>query len=85
MNNMGEQSKNNLSGMKEIAAYVRRSHDTTLKMIRVEGLPAKKILGNWVSSTEQLDAWIKAKTRGGQKSRQAEKRPVSNQKATVSA
>ncbi len=85
VNIMSTGNEKNLVGMKEIAAYVRRSHDTTLKMIRVEGLPAKKILGNWVSSTEQLDAWIKAKTRGGQKSRQAEKRPVSNQKATVSA
>lgn len=49
MNNMGEQSKNNLSGMKEIAVSVRRSEDTTLKMIRVEGLPASKIF--WASGS----------------------------------
>ncbi len=85
MNNMGEQSKNNLSGMKEIAAYVRRSEDTTLKMIRVEGLPASKILGVWVSSKDLLDAWIRDKARGGPKSRQAEKSPVKPQRRAVNA
>lgn len=80
MNNMGEQNKNNLSGMKEIAAYVRRSEDTALKMIRVEGLPASKILGVWVSSKDLLDAWIRDKAASGPKSRQAEKRPAKTQR-----
>lgn len=48
-----------LSGMKQIASYVRRSEATTLKMIQLEGLPARKILGTWESDKTLIDEWRK--------------------------
>lgn len=82
---MSTENEKHLHGMKEISGYLRRSDETVLKMIRTRALPAKKILGNWVSSKEQLDEWVKASTRGDEKTCQAEKKPVSAKRAPVSA
>lgn len=46
-----------LSGMKEIADYMRRSESTVLALIRDFDFPAKKIGGVWESDTELADAW----------------------------
>lgn len=80
VNSMDSQNKGNLNGMKEIADYVGRSHETVLKMIRVAGLPAKKIVGSWVSSRSLIDAWIQEQALGGPKTCQAEKRPATDQR-----
>ena len=47
-----------LSGMKEICVYVRRSEATVLDWIRHLGLPAKKLNGGiWESDTNLIDEW----------------------------
>ena len=47
-----------LSGMKEICAYVRRSEATVLDWIRQLDFPAKKINGGiWESDTKLVNRW----------------------------
>ena len=46
-----------LTGMAEIAAYVRRSEATVLNWIRTLDFPARKIGGMWESDTELADQW----------------------------
>lgn len=46
-----------LIGLKEICKYARRSESTLLRMIREEGFPARKIGGNWQSTTNLIDEW----------------------------
>jgi hypothetical protein len=50
-----------LTGMKAICMYVGRSEPTVLGLIRHEGLPAKKIKGEWTSDTDMIDAWRRQK------------------------
>jgi hypothetical protein len=50
-----------LIGMKEICNYVKKSEATVLYMIRVWGMPARKITGwVWESDTELIDNWRRA-------------------------
>jgi predicted DNA-binding transcriptional regulator AlpA len=49
--------KDALDGMKEICEYVKRSESTVLKLIRQEGFPAKKVLGEWMSSGAAIEKW----------------------------
>lgn len=53
-----------LSGMKEICAYVGRSEPTVLALIRQEGMPAKKIKGEWTSDKELIEKWRRRKIIG---------------------
>ena len=46
-----------LSGMNEIAAYLKRSPTTVLHLIRTMGFPAKKIGGTWESDSLYVDKW----------------------------
>ena len=46
-----------LTGMAEIAAYMRRSEATVLTWIRTLDFPARKIGGMWESDTELADQW----------------------------
>lgn len=46
-----------MSGMKAIAAYMQRSEDSVLRLIREYGFPARKILGIWESDTEMIEQW----------------------------
>lgn len=56
-----ESTASGLSGLKEIAAYLRRSPATIMKMIQSEGMPAKKILGVWESDKTLIDEWRRKK------------------------
>jgi hypothetical protein len=79
-----------LSGMKAIAGYVKRSEATTLALIRDYGMPAWKAGGIWESDTESIDQWRreridaaktvngdKASKRGKKGSKRAKKEGVS--------
>ena len=46
-----------LLDLAQIAAYVKKSEKTTLKMIREDNLPAVKVRGAWVSDTALIDRW----------------------------
>lgn len=46
-----------LTGMKEIAAYARRSESTILAWVRDMDFPARKIGGVWESNTCLIDRW----------------------------
>ena len=46
-----------LNTMKEICAYLGKSANTVLKLAREEGLPLKKIGGQWTSDTDCIDEW----------------------------
>ncbi len=46
-----------LTGMAEIAAYMRRSEATVLNWIRTLDFPARKIGGMWESDTALADQW----------------------------
>lgn len=48
-----------LTGMKEIAAYAKRSESIILQWIRERGFPAVKIggSGTWESNTGMIDEW----------------------------
>jgi len=56
--------KKALTGMKAICAYVGRSEPTVLGLIRNEGLPARKIRGEWTSDAEMIDEWRRRKIAG---------------------
>jgi hypothetical protein len=46
-----------LSGLKQIAAYIERSKNSTLMLIRKENFPAVKMLGTWESDTTLVEKW----------------------------
>jgi hypothetical protein len=46
-----------LTGMKEISSHVRMSEVTVLKLIRKQGLPAKKVGGQWISDATVIKKW----------------------------
>ena len=50
-------SETALVGMAAICAYVGYSEKTVLELIRLEGLPARKMLGTWESDTLLIDRW----------------------------
>jgi len=58
-----------LTGITEIAQYIRRSDKTTLQLIRYNGLPAQKIGLYWESDKELIDAWRKAQVQAGTQAR----------------
>lgn len=62
-----------LSGMKQICEYIRRSECTVLSLVRTEGFPAKKIGGIWESDTELIDEWRKGNIVNGINGNGAEK------------
>jgi len=47
----------NLSGIKEITGYAKRSWTTISIWICNEGFPAKKMEGVWESQTDLIDKW----------------------------
>lgn len=47
----------NLSGIKEITGYTRRSWGTVKIWIKHEKFPAKQIDGVWESMTDLVDRW----------------------------
>ncbi len=56
----------NLSGIKEIVAYTRRSWGTVKIWIRDDKFPAKRIDGVWESMTDLVDKWKTEKIIGCQ-------------------
>jgi len=46
-----------LSGMDAIAAYAKRSKNTTRRLIKSDNFPAVKMLGTWESDTDLVDKW----------------------------
>ncbi len=46
-----------LSGLDAIAAYLKKSKNTTLDLIRNENFPAVKMRGTWESDTALIDKW----------------------------
>ena len=46
-----------LNTMKEICAYLGKSANTVLKLAKEEGLPLKKIGGQWTSDVACIDEW----------------------------
>jgi hypothetical protein len=61
---MVNQTTSALSGMAEIAGYVRRSHDTVLLWVRTMDFPAVKIGGIWESDRGLIDEWKRSVVRG---------------------
>lgn len=58
---MVRRGENFLQGMKEIAAYVNRSHATVLRWIREMAFPAAKLDGStWEADRELVDQWRKS-------------------------
>ena len=49
-----------LSGLKEIAAHMRKSETTVLKLHREYALPMRKVGGVWESHTESIDRWVRS-------------------------
>lgn len=48
---------NALLTLKEICEYAGFSENTLRRMVKKEGLPAKKIGGTWVSDKGKIDKW----------------------------
>ena len=46
-----------LKGMGEICRFTRRSEATIIKFIEVAGFPARKNMGIWESSREEITKW----------------------------
>jgi len=63
----------NLKGALEIKRYLGISESTLILQIQNEGLPAKKISGEWTASTKDLDKWrgVKEKAAEGDAAAQA--------------
>ena len=53
-----------LSGMAEIAAYVRRSEKTVLEWVYTMDFPARKIGGIWESDKDLIAVWRRARICG---------------------
>lgn len=54
-----------LNTMKEICDYLDKSANTVLKLAREEGLPLKKIGGQWTSDVECIDEWRRCRVGRG--------------------
>jgi len=61
-----------LCGVKEISKYVGYSETTIMRWIFLEGLPAGKIGGSWVSDSDQIDKWWRKKVASGAKRQRRE-------------
>lgn len=53
-----------LQGLKKIGEYAGYSNSTIKKLVRLEGFPASKAGGGWVSDADQIDAWFASRARG---------------------
>lgn len=47
-----------LFGLKAIGSYLGKSDKTVRKLIRTEGLPARKIGGEWASDKAWINEWF---------------------------
>lgn len=54
-----------LAGLDEIAAYIRRGKKTVLSLIRHDGFPAVKIAEQWTSDTALIAMWLKERIAEG--------------------
>ena len=61
------QQQTGLSGMNEIAGYMRRSAVTILKLIRTQDFPAVKVGGVWESDKGLIDQWRREQITGAVK------------------